>query len=78
MSELEVELRELERTDPDVRAASEAIDALTDYIARTERWKAARRAVQGHRSVATGQFHGVDGNRFTSRPPVSEGNTNHE
>lgn len=43
---LESELRELERTDPDVADAAARLDALPDYFARTERWQEARRKVR--------------------------------
>ena len=46
MSELEDELRELERTDPAVRAAAESLAALPAYVERTARWKAARETVR--------------------------------
>ncbi|WP_179278337.1 hypothetical protein [Rhodococcus sp. 15-649-2-2] len=43
---LEAELRELERTDPDVADAAARLEALPDYLARTERWQEARRKVR--------------------------------
>ena len=45
--ELNDELRELERTDPDVADAAARLDALPDYFARTRRWQDARRQVRG-------------------------------
>lgn len=47
MFRLQAELAELERTDPEVAAAADALDAVPDYFARTERWQAARRQVRG-------------------------------
>lgn len=40
------ELAELERTDPEVRAAAEALDALPAYFERTKRWQAARAQIR--------------------------------
>lgn len=44
--DLDSELRELERTDPDVGDAAARLNELPDYFARTERWKEARRQVR--------------------------------
>lgn len=44
--DLDSELRELERTDPEVADAAARLDALPDYFARTERWQKARRQVR--------------------------------
>ena len=45
MDELQQELDELERTDPEVRAAAARLRDLPEAFARTERHLAARRAV---------------------------------
>lgn len=44
---LAAELAELEQNDPEVRAAAERLAAVPEYMARTERWQAARRQVRG-------------------------------
>lgn len=49
MSDLESELRELERTDPVVADAAARLDALPEYFARTRRWQAARETVRRRR-----------------------------